>query len=112
MHGITAEEVASTFVAGWIARFGVPAVITTDQGRQFESDLFRRLTNLCGTKRIRTTSYHPCANGLVERMHRQLKASLMCYDDSWLNALPLVLLGMRSAFKEDLQATVAELLYG
>lgn len=112
MSGITADEVASTFVAGWISRFGVPAVLTTDQGRQFESDLFRRLTDMCGTKRIRTTSYHPCANGLVERMHRQLKASLMCHDDSWLSALPLVLLGMRSAFKEDIRATAAELLYG
>lgn len=112
MSGITAEEVARTFVAGWISRYGVPAVITSDQGRQFESDLFRRLTDLWGTKRIRTTSYHPCANGLVERMHRQLKTSLMCHDASWLSALPLVLLGMRSAFKEDIQASVAELLYG
>ncbi|KAE8737574.1 hypothetical protein FOCC_FOCC016963 [Frankliniella occidentalis] len=37
----------------------------------------------------------------------------MCYTNtSWVEALPLVLLGMRTAFKEDLQTTTAELVYG
>lgn len=112
MNGITAEEVAETFTNGWISRFGVPEIITTDQGRQFESDLFRRLLQHCATTRIRTTSYHPCSNGMVERLHRQLKAALMCHNDTWARALPLVLLGIRTALKEDLKASSAELLYG
>ncbi|XP_075972473.1 uncharacterized protein LOC142974195 [Anticarsia gemmatalis] len=112
MQGITAEEVAETFVREWISRFGVPATITTDQGTQFESDLFRRLLQTFATKRIRTTSYHPQANGIIERVHRQLKASIMCHNGEWLSALPLVLLGMRTVFKEDLKASVAEMLYG
>lgn len=112
MSGISAEEVASTFISGWIARFGVPTVITTDQGRQFESDLFRRLLQCCATERTRTTSYHPCANGMVERFHRQLKAALTCHGGSWLEALPLVLLGVRTALKDDLKSSSAELLYG
>jgi hypothetical protein len=60
-----------------------------------------------------TTAYHPAANGLVERFHRTLKAAIMCHTDQhWTEALPLVLLGIRTAFKEDLQASVAELVYG
>ncbi|CAK1592460.1 unnamed protein product [Parnassius mnemosyne] len=62
MRGITAEETAETLMTGWISRFGVPSRITTDQGHQFESDLFRKLMTLLGTKKLRTTSYHPCAN--------------------------------------------------
>lgn len=112
MRSITAEEVAETLTREWIPRFGVPSVITTDQGTQFESDLFRRLMSLFATTRTRTTAYHPCANGMIERVHRQLKAALMCHSDSWVRALPSVLLGMRSAFKEDLKATAAELVYG
>ncbi|CAG4967877.1 unnamed protein product [Colias eurytheme] len=112
MSSITAEEVADTFVTGWISRFGVPCTVTTDQGRQFESALFRRLMNVCGAKRVRTTSYHPCANGMVERMHRQLKSALMCHAQTWSKALPVVLLGMRSALKEDLNVSSAELVYG
>lgn len=109
---ITAQEVAATFMSGWVSRFGVPLLVTTDQGRQFESELFNRLMSLCGIKKTRTTSYHPCANGMVERLHRQLKAAIMCHETSWLQALPIVLLGMRSAVKEDLKASCAEILYG
>ena len=110
---ITAEHVAATFFAGWIARFGVPETVTTDQGRQFESQLFNELGKRSGFKHTRTTSYHPCANGMVERLHRQLKAAIMCHTNStWLDALPLALLGIRSAFKSDLQTTAADLVYG
>lgn len=49
---------------------------------------------------------------MIERVHRQLKASLACHENSWTQALPFVLLGVRSAFKEDLKATGTEMLYG
>lgn len=112
MRTITAEEVADTFTREWIARYGVPLVVTTDRGAQFESDLFRRLLQNFATQRIRTTAYHPAANGMIERVHRQLKASLMCHGNSWTQALPFVLLGMRTAYKEDLRASAAEIMYG
>lgn len=75
-----AETVARAFYEGWITRFGVPLRITTDQGRQFESELFKQLNYLLGTKHLRTTAYHPASNGLVERSHRQLKTAIKCYN--------------------------------
>ncbi len=114
MVDITAVTVASTFVCGWIARFGVPSTITTDRGRQFESALWEQLTRLLGTQRTCTTAYHPIANGLVERLHRQLKAALKTYPipEHWTTSLPMVLLGIRTALKEDPSCTAAELVYG
>nr|VZI38764.1 unnamed protein product [Spirometra erinaceieuropaei] len=105
---ISAETVAKAFLTHWVSNFGVPAAVTTDRGSQFESTLF------LGTNRIRTTAYHPQANGLVERFHRQLKTSLMAQPDPsrWSAHLPLVLLSLRSTLKADIGCTAADLVYG
>ncbi|XP_063628927.1 uncharacterized protein LOC134800357 [Cydia splendana] len=50
---------------------------------------------------------------MVERLHRQLKAAIMCHTNThWTEVLPLVLLGIRSAWKDDLKSSAAELVYG
>ncbi|UYV73001.1 hypothetical protein LAZ67_10001455 [Cordylochernes scorpioides] len=110
----TVISVAKAFFRGWISRYGVPATITTDQGREFESHLFKDLTSLIGTNRIRTTAYNPAANGLAERLHRQIKAAIMASGNTinWIDALPLVLLGIRTSYKEDLKCTAAEMVFG
>lgn len=110
---MTAETVARQFYANWVSRFGSPRIVTTDQGRQFESSLFRELTNLIGAKRTRTTAYHPQTNGIVERWHRSLKTAIKCHEsDHWTEVLPTVLLGLRTNFKENLNCSPAELVFG
>ncbi len=110
----TAETVAQAFLQTWVSRFSAPSTVTTDRGRQFESHLWKAFTQLLGTKHVRTTSYHPCANGMVERMHRQLKASLKAspHTEHWTEMLHIVLLGIRTTLKEDLNCTTDELVYG
>lgn len=74
MMDITADTVATDFFNRWIARFGFPIAITSDQGTQFESALFQALVKLVDAENNRTTSYHPQSNGIVERMHTQSSA--------------------------------------
>ncbi|GBM07465.1 hypothetical protein AVEN_26522-1, partial [Araneus ventricosus] len=45
-------------------------------------------------------------------MHRPLKQALMCSKQTWFEALPLALLGLRTVLREDINATAAELAYG
>jgi len=61
LANITAETVAKVFYATWISRYGVLTTVTTDQGTQFEADLFKTLTNLLGCTRTRTSPYHPAS---------------------------------------------------
>ncbi|GFT12205.1 transposon Ty3-I Gag-Pol polyprotein, partial [Nephila pilipes] len=110
---ISAEAVANTFYTGWISRFGPPLRLTTDQGTQFEASLFDALSKFLGTEKRHTTPYHPAANGQVERFHRQLKAAIMAHGNAqWTTVLPTILMGFRATWKEDLQATTAEMIYG
>lgn len=110
---MTAETCATALINGWISRFGCPEHITTDRGGQFLSQTFKELAAILNATHHTTTSYHPAANGLVERLHRQLKASISCHTSTnWVEVLPWVLLGIRSAWKEDLGASAAELVYG
>ncbi|XP_037932481.1 rhophilin-2-like [Teleopsis dalmanni] len=105
-------EYSRTKFYGWVAHYGVPLIITTDLGRQFESTIFRELSRLLGIKHIHTTAYHPQANGMVERMHRTLKAALRCHSSNdWTRTLPLILLGLRTTPKEDLGVSSAEMFH-
>ena len=114
LKGTDTETCARALVFHWISRFGLPLDITSDRGSQFTSKLWTAITKLLGSKLHHTTAYHPQANGLVERFHRHLKSAIRARltTPNWLDELPWVLLGIRTAPKEDLHCSSAELVYG
>ncbi len=58
------------------ARHGMPSVLLTDQGRNFESHLVTSMCELFGIEKRRTTAYHPQTDGLCERFNGILKSLL------------------------------------
>jgi transposase InsO family protein len=109
---ITAEAALDAFMMAWVARFGVPARITTDRGTQFASGVWSAWCRSVGVDLIFTTAFHPQSNGMVERLHRQLKAALRARGGSWWEQLPWAVLGVRAAPKEESGVSAAEAALG
>jgi len=72
----TAHIVAKALIDNWIVRFGAPKRLLTDQGREFESELFQQMCIMMEIDKVRTSSYKPSTNGCVERFHRTLNSML------------------------------------
>jgi hypothetical protein len=114
LKSMDAATCCDAFIATWISRFGVPTCLTTDRGAQFTSQLWQQACKTMGISHITTTSFHPQANGMVERTHRQLKDALRARlaGNTWPEHLPWVLMGLRAAPKEAANISSAELVYG
>ena len=56
---MSAATCVSTLTSVWISRYGVPAVITTDQGPQFTSSTWSALMDALSNRHVTTTPYHP-----------------------------------------------------
>ena len=67
-----AATVARVFLNECVARYGVPYILHTNQGTNFESNLFNELCKMLGISKTRTSLYHPQCNGQVELMNRTI----------------------------------------
>ena len=80
---------------------GLPAVLTTDQGKEFNNKVNAELMRMFGIKHRLTTAYHPQANGLDERFNQTLANSLAKFAqvnrDSWDEHLGAVVYAYNSA---------------
>jgi transposase InsO family protein len=114
LKATTVAACAEAFIAGWIARFGVPSHVTSDRGVQFTSSFWAAMMTRLGISHKLTTAFHPQSNGAVERFHRRLKDSLRARlaGPDWPSHLPWVLLGLRAAPREDSGVSAAELVFG
>ena len=96
-----AETVAQALEDKVFAYLGIPEEIHSDQGRQFESQLFHELCMLWGTRKTRTSPYRPPGNSVVERLNRTLGSSLRALlvdieQTEWDILLPALMRGIRA----------------
>ncbi|KXJ80988.1 hypothetical protein RP20_CCG022284 [Aedes albopictus] len=66
------------------ARFGLPDVIVTDNGTQFDSSLFGAFCEKNGIEHIKIPPFHPQSNGQAERFVDTLKRALRKMDGDGL----------------------------
>jgi len=75
----TAETCASRVLNDFIARWGCPLSILSDQGRNYESSVFRELCKILEIKKVRTSPKNPKCNGQAERFNRTLVRMIKAY---------------------------------
>ena len=76
MPNIQTATLARAFLYNWVARFGVPHLLTYNRGAQFTSTMWASMSSSLGMNLAATTAYHWESNGMVERMHSRLKEAL------------------------------------
>ena len=112
----TAIATSKTFFNGWIARFGTPTIVHTDQGRNFTSQLFQDLCSYLECTKTRTTPYRPNSNGQVERYNRMILTFIRCFiagnDRDWDQHLAILGMSLRSTVNRTTGFTANMLMLG
>ena len=83
LSNILAENVAKVFFKHWLSIYGPPAVLHSDQGTQFVSQVFESLKQQYSIKTSYSSIYHPKGNSHIERIHRTLKDRLRTMGGHW-----------------------------
>ena len=93
--GVTAAEAAHMMLDNGWEIFGVPSIITSDQGPQFIGQWWKTMCARLGIRVAYSQAYRPQANGRAERACRTLVESLRKIAAetkiNWVEALPRVL---------------------
>ena len=91
----TAKCMAQTLWDKFIVHYGLPEMILTDQGHNFESDLLKELCELAQVKKIRTSGYHPRTNGQCE-----------CFNTTLINMLGILPEKPKGTWREQVPSLV------
>ncbi|GFV74974.1 retrovirus-related Pol polyprotein from transposon 17.6 [Trichonephila clavipes] len=103
------------FDNNYIARYGAPISLISDNGPQFISDVFEHLSHRLDIKHMKTVTYRPQSN-LTERVNRNLVQMIASFveenHENWDQFLHEFAFALRTAVNETTNKTPAELFWG
>ena len=115
----TAQSTMRALRREWLCRFGSPAVVTTDGGREWEADFASELRRANIQHRY-TAPEHPAANGQAERVVRTVKSALRKMISKlpskdmilWEDCLPDVVMAYNFSVQESTRFSPYQLVFG
>ena len=100
---ITEKNVRNFIWKNIVCRYGIPRVLVSDNGKQFDNDAFKDFCSKLGIKNHYSSPAHPPANEQVEVINRSLlkiiKTQLEGAKGIWPEELPSVLWAYRTAVR-------------
>ncbi|CAC5363260.1 unnamed protein product [Mytilus coruscus] len=114
MPDMRAETVADILFRAWVKRYGCPVEIHSDQGRQYESAVFRELCQLLEINKTRTTPLHPRSAGMIERMtvNDILSKYIKKHQKDWDEHLDYTVMAYNATPHESTGITPHRIIYG
>ena len=113
---ITEKNIQNFVWRNIICRFGIPRVLVSDNGKQFDNSAFRGFCSKLGIKNYYSSPAHPQANGQVEVMNRSLlkiiKTRLDGAKGIWPDELPSILWAYQTTARNPTGETPFRLAYG
>lgn len=95
MKGLTGAKVAQLMLEHQWRPFGIPSIITSDQGSQFASLWWKHMCSRLGVNHVFSPPYHHQANGKAEMAGQQIQEFLRKLYNAdginWVEALPKTL---------------------
>jgi transposase InsO family protein len=111
-----AETVADFIFKDWFAKFGIPAPIHTDRGKEFMNKLSAELFQLLNVRHTKTSLAHPQCNAQVEVFNKTVKKFLQSLVDettlNWETFLPALTISYNTSYHSTISTTPFELLFG
>ncbi|CAG2197901.1 unnamed protein product [Mytilus edulis] len=111
-----AVTVAKKFVERIVTIFGVPLSIHSDQGSNFESNVFKEMCIILGIHKTRTTPFRPKSDGMVEKSNSTIETMLSAFvskhQRDWDEYIYLLMLAYRSSEHESLGTSPCSMLFG
>ncbi len=99
----------------WFCKFGIPAQIHKDGGKEFVNKLSSELFTLLNVNHTKTTLAHPQCNTQVEVFNKTVKKYLASFVDDtkldWENFLPTLMLSYNMSYHSTIATTPFELLF-
>ena len=103
LEDIQTNFIITAFINNWVSRYGAPTEIISDAGCQFTSATFKDFCSFLGAELKISYPKNLQNNSLTEREIKTIKKLLTAQLNSvnWMEHLKLVMLGLRTAVKED-----------
>ena len=116
LEEIETKSTAQAIINGIVCRHGLFDILQSDRGTSFVGQVAANIYKELGIKQIKTSAYHPPANGVIEIFNKTLGKTLKIWaaenQANWDILLPYALFAYNCVFHSTIQETPYYIIHG